>query len=947
MRQKLFAFFVIVSGISNFCSAQGKKTAIIKGKLVNKSTKAPFNDLKISLPELSAFTRSDGEGNFEVSEVPYGKQTIIISGYDAKSDTIQVNVDNDVVDIKDITITPNENGVPLQENGEIPTIAIANDDASSGSDVGTESSGADELLIASRDPFVFTARSLGAYYFRPRGVYGTDAEVNGVSIVPALSGHVTWGQELGDQTDVFRGTSSHFGLEPSPYTFGGVNGSSYFSANAADFSKETKVSYTASDHTWKNKIMFTSATGLSKKGWAFAVSANKRWAEQGYRPGTNFDGYAYYAGISKVIKKSQFNLSTFGTPISQAKYFTNTTEEVFNLSGTNYYNPAWGYQTVNGKQVVRSSDVQNVFLPRTVLNYEYKPSDKLRWTSAIGYQFGKDKGSFLDGYPYSSPYGNYYRNLPSYYYTLVPPNIPVGNAIKQNILNNPNLLQIDWDDLYSANRLNTQTVNNVNGITGNNYTGIESAHVLSNRVTDMQQYTFNTNAEYSVNKHLTLYGGLTFNKLTTEFYQEVADLLGGQFFVNYNTFPAQTTIPNPNYVQNNLNNPNAIIRTGDKYGYDYSIHMTNALAWGQAVYTLQKFDFFAAVNVGDNSFYREGFYRNGLFPNNSYGKSATNNFLTYAAKGGVTYKITSKNYLFVNAEYSVTPPAVTNTYISAATRDFTVANPTVQNNRSVEGGYLLKSSKINARVVGYVNDVVNATEIKRFFNDDPAYYTYVNYIMQHENTRSIGTELMLDYRFTQALNVTGIAAIGEAFYANRPDVSEIADNDPSQVITTSKAYIKNYYLGTGPQSAYVARVNYRGKGLWDANISFNYLDRSYVQINPNRRTTEAAGTIPAGSPQWQAIFNQEELPSSFTVDLHAGKTFQLSRLSHFVRKTSGSNTTLYVSLGIGNLLNNTNVVLSGREQMRYDFTTNNPAKFPNTYLYGPGINYFLLIALKF
>ncbi len=951
MMQKPLLFIVFACTIPLLSFGQGKKTAIVKGKLINQATKKPFNDLKVTMPELSAFTTSDGEGNFTISEVPFGRQVIIINAYNAKSDTLRIDVESEVVDLNDISITPNEKGVSSsQENGEIPTIVISDVDPSSGSDFGggSNAAGGDELLIASKDPFVNVARSLSAYYFRPRGIRGTDAEINGIGIIPAISGSITWVQEFGDQTDIFRGTESRYGLEPSAYEFGAVNGSSYFSATAADFSQGTKVTYAASDHTWKNKVMYTTSTGVSKKGWAFAASANKRWAEQGYRPGTSFDGYAYYAGVSKVFKKGSLNLTTFGSPLKQARYLDNsTTQEDFNLAKNNYYNPTWGYQTVDGKQVVRNSDIQNVFQPTTILNYDYKPSEKTRWNTAVGYQFGTDRASSLDYYNAASPFGNYYRNMPSYYYTSVPPSIQTGNALTQQILNNPNLLQVNWDELYAANAINTQTIYNVNGVAGNNVTGKESSYVMADKVNDLKKLTFNSNVEHTVNEHLTIYGGLSAYTQTDHVYKQVTDLMGGDFFVNYNQFATQQTIPNPNYIQNNLNAPNAVIRNGDIYGYDLAIRLNEIKGWGQAIYTFDKFDFFAAVSTGNSSFSRDGYYKNGLFPNNSYGVSPTQNFFTYSAKAGVTYKISPKNFLFVNAAYLTAPPTVSNTYISVATRDMTVPDPTVQRTQSIEGGYLLKSSKINARVVGYINNVLDATEIKRFYNDDPAYNTFVNYIMQHENTRSIGTELMLDYRLTHAFNITGVAAIGESYYANRPDVSQVLDNDPNQQLVASKAYIQNYYLGNGPQSAYSAKLNYRGKNYWDANISFNYLTRNYVEINPNRRTEAAAGLVPQGSAQWHAIFDQEELPSFFTVDLHAGKTFQLSRLSDFVKKASGTNTTLYISMGISNLLNNTNIILRGREQLRYDFTYENPAKFPNTYLYGFGINYFLSMTLSF
>ncbi|MFI5196819.1 MAG: carboxypeptidase-like regulatory domain-containing protein, partial [Chitinophagales bacterium] len=123
MSHKFFVFIIILSCIPGFIFGQNKKTAIVKGKLINSVTQAPFSDLKVTIPALNAFTTSDGEGNFEISEVPYGKQTIIITAYNATSTTINVVVDKDVVDMKNINITPNDSGASPGSN-EIPTIAL-------------------------------------------------------------------------------------------------------------------------------------------------------------------------------------------------------------------------------------------------------------------------------------------------------------------------------------------------------------------------------------------------------------------------------------------------------------------------------------------------------------------------------------------------------------------------------------------------------------------------------------------------------------------------------------------------------------------------------------------------------------------------------------------------------------------------------------------------------
>ena len=941
MGLKLFLISLLLT-ISCLTYGQAGKTAIVKGKLLNSATRSPFTDLKISIPVLNVFTSSDGEGNFVISEVPFGAQTLIVSSFDAQSDTLRITVDKDIVDLGDISIRPSDKAAS-SVNNDIPTITIDDNNSTASEDDGVSAQNASGVLASGTDPFLRTVATLfGLHNYHYRGYVNEPHEfqVNGVSLNDLQTNASSWTQ-MGRLYDIFYQRNTVYGLKPSSFTFGSVNGSAYYDATAANQQAYTKVSFTLTDRNYTNGLMLTHNSGLMKSGWAYSVSFAKRWAQNGYVPGTFYDDYSYYAGASKQMNKGRLNISTFGSPIDHGKAGS-ATHELYDLAGTNYYNRNWG--ELNGEKV--NARVEKYFRPVTIVNYEYKPTDKTRWNTAIGYEAGKDKNSFLDGYNSSSPYGDYYRNLPSYYYTFFPPDTATGKAVDKAIRADPGKLQIDWNRMYQDNYINTQTINNVHGIPGNNVTGRLSEYILANRVNDMRKFTFNTNIEHALTEKITLYGGLTFVSQRDEYYNQAVNLLGGDFFVNYNQFASQQYIGNPNYNQNNLNDPNAIIKVGDKYGYDYAIQSFNTLLWGQAVYTIDKFDFFAAVKGTDNSFDRDGFMRNGLFPNNSYGLTPSQSFLTGAVKAGVNYKFDARNILFLNAGYTSSPPSPDNTYVSAAIRDFTVTNPTAQHTKSLEAGYVAKASNLSVRVVGYLNDITNQTEIKRFYNDDPAFQTFVNYVMQGENTRSIGTELAVEYKVSRQVSVVGVASIGKAIYTNNPNISVYLDNDTLQHAIPDKAYIKNYYLSAGSQTTCVAGINYHPKRDFYVNVNFNYFDRNYVEINPNRRTIAATGLYPVGSPQWHEVLDQEELPAAFTVDLKAGKKFQLSRMSKAVSRHS-KNAVLDVYGSIGNLLNNTNVINSGYEQLRFDYTYHNPDKFANKYIYAYGINYSITVSLKF
>ena len=910
------------------------KTATVKGKVLNKVTKSFFNDVKVAILELKAVVASEGEGNFQLNEVPMGKYTVVFGGTNAQTDTITLVVDKDIVDMGDIMLTPK---IDISEaSADIPTIAIEENTTQEDENASSSAQSSSGFYVANQDPFLrVAALTFGTYRFRPRGYDNADVQVNGAPIQDLETGYASFAQ-IGGLNDVMRDRVITYGLKPSDYTFGTVKGSTYINATAADQRQGTTVSFFNSNRSFRDRVMITYNSGVDKNGWAYSGSLSRRWANEGYVAGTFYDATSFYAAVSKLTKKGQFNLTAFGAPTRRGKASMEQ-DEVYGLAGSHFYNADWGWQ--QGKK--RNSRVSDVFQPVVIANYTYKPSDRTRWNTAISYEFGKAKNSNIDFYNGYSPSPDYYRNLPSYYLTGATPNQAYADAIKTQYLNNPSLLQIDWDGLYDANRTNISTV--PNGANGQLLTGKQSIYVMSNTVDDVKKGSFNSNIEHSVNEHVSLFGGLNFIYQQDEYYKQLTDLLGGDFFVNLNQFAVQQGVGSTAYNQNDLNNPNQVIKVGDKYGYNYILKAMKSTAWGQATFSYNKFYFFGGAELGMRSFSREGLMRNGLFPDNSYGQSATLNFTTYKFKGGLSYNLDLRNLVYVNAGYFTDAPGVENTYVSDKSRDITISNPKVSRTSTMELGYLHKSAKLNLRVTGYATDVKDNTLIKRYFNDDPSFLTFVNYVMQGVNTRSIGTELALTYKINKLFDVTGVAAVGQYFYTDRPSVTVFQDNDPSKTAVARSVYIKNYYVGAGPQSVYSLDFGYHPRNSWRANVNLNYMDRNYVEVNPDRRTQQAADLVVAGTDQWHKIYDQEKLPSAFTVDVSAGRSFDVGHYYHKLKHK----TTLVFNAGITNLLNNTNIKMTGYEQLRYDFAGKNPDKFPNKYGYAYGINYFVNLSLRF
>jgi hypothetical protein len=737
--------------------------------------------------------------------------------------------------------------------------------------------------------------------------------------------------------DVFRSNTGIYGLSPAEYAFGDVQGSRYYDISPAVQSRQSKMTYSLANKTYAQRIMLTHSTGVSDKGWAFSVSAGRRWANEGYIPGTFINAYSYYVGASKYTGSRSLLSAILLGSFSERGKAAAATDELFDLSGSHYYNPNWGYQ--DGR--VRNTRINRQHIPALMISFEHQPSEKTLWRSALCVQAGNTSNSALDWYKGPDPRPDYYRNLPSFFAADDP---ATAAALSETLRNDPDhKLQVDWQRLYAANYSNYEWLRNANGINGNDIYGRRSVYVIGNDVEQVRKISLGSSLHKQLPRRCSWDAGLHARVQQTTYYRELADLLGGDYFLNNNMFAEQQFPANPAFMQQDLTVPDRAVRQGEKYRYHFRYDFRQITAWSQLQADLRKWHFFAAARANYTQYSRTGYYRSGLFPDQSEGTISVAVPPALSGKAGITYKVNGRNYLFANACVTQEDPGADNRFIAPRTRSQLLEQVPLQLTQSMEGGYLMKAPRLNIRAVFYATLVSNATSIRRFYNDDPAYQTFVNYAMQGIGMQMSGTELAMAWQLNPVLSLQAVAALGQAFYTNNPHIQVFNDNDTTLQPGTRRAYIKNYYLPVGPQSAYGAGASYNGRRYWYARINASYLAQNYVAINPDRRTYEAAGLMPAGSPQYNAIYTQERLDPFFVLDVSGGKSLRLRKIS----KAIAWRWTLNMNAGVSNVLNNRNIKTGGYEQLRYDFANNNPAKFPSKYFYGYGRTFLLSLGLKY
>lgn len=902
------------------------QNSIIKG-VVTDDLNNFVDGAVVSLKGTSYSATTDSKGVFEIANVPFGNYTVEVSSDNHLAYTREVKVTAVTSDLGFISTVANTS-MAEDSQDNIPVVSLSDSEVKESS---TQS--VSGVLNASRDVFnAATSFTFSAARFRVRG-YDNENNVtymNGVPMTDLNNGNsmfFLWG----GLNDVTRNRESFTGLSASTFAFGEIGGGNYIDTRASKQRKQLSASFALSNRAYDNRAMVTYGTGLMKGGWAVAGSLSRRWSDEGYIPGTYYNGWSYFLAGEKIINtEHSVSLTMFGSPTERGKS-SPAMQEMYDLAGTNYYNPTWGYQ--NGEK--RNASVNISHQPTVLLSHDWKINNQSLLRSSASFTFGENINTGLDWYNAPDPRPDFYRKLPSY---IDDP--AVAQQVADMLRNNEALRQIQWDELYQVNLNSFETIQDANGITGNTYSGKRSKYILEERVADSRKFSLSSTYNTSVGDNSQLTAGAVYMKQRTDNFKRVNDLLGGEFYVDINQYAEQDFADSLNAIQNDANNPNRILKEGDKFGYNYTSDISYASLWLQNQWKLEKFDFFAAMEISQTSFFRTGNVKNGLFQNNSYGESRRQFFVNYAVKGGATYKINGRNYLFLNLAHLTRAPYFENAFISARTRNEFVPGLTDERIASAEGGYLLRAPKVKARAVFYVTEFKNQTNTVSFYHSD--YRNFVNYSISDIDKRHLGTELAIDYTLGKGFSTSMVLALGQYFYTSRPLANITVDNTSEQLATNQIVYAKNFYVSGTPQDAITVGLNYRAKRFWFINLNANFYDNTYLDFNPARRTEAAVDLVDEYTTQWENIVKQEKADPQFTLDLFGGKSWKLNTYFKSMKK----NTFLVLNAGVSNILNNKDQITGGYEQLRYDYVERNPDSFRPKYFYSLGTTYFVNLILR-
>lgn len=755
--------------------------------------------------------------------------------------------------------------------------------------------------------------------------------INGAPMNDAESGQFRYSL-IGGLNYQARDVENSLPFESNTFAMPGLAGSNNYNFRPSHYAAGHRVAVSGANRNYTLRAMYTFNTGLSDKGWAFTGNLTYRWADRGYVKGTFYNSLSYFLGVEKVFNDNHsLSFVTWGNPTERSSQGP-ATDESYWLANSNYYNPYWGYQ--NGE--IRNSRVINDFAPTALFTWDWKINDDMRLTTSLSGKYSMYKSTKLNYNNSENPQPDYWKNLPSSYYDVWDDSDPADRT--ENNLANWNKAylfftsseanrQINWDRLYTSNRNASAQ-------------GADAMYYIQAKNNNQLAFTLTSSLKTELTKNTNLDLGFILSTTKGMHYQTMEDMLGATSYHNINTYALGSYPVYADQVQYDLNNPNATVGVGDRFGYDYNLNVNKANVWATYSFSADVVRGFVSGRVGGTSMQRDGKMRNGMAKDNSYGKSATARFLDGGFKVGATSDLGGGSILTLGLGYEVKTPSASDAFQAPEVNNNFVKNLVNEKVFSSEIGYQLDCSWLHANINAYYYYMTDVTDWQQFYFDNINSFSYVS--LTNMRKEAYGIEWGLDFKITSAFSIKSFGTISDAKNLNNANVRYMDAN--KGVVNEDICWNKGMREYGTPLSVYNIGLSYHSGG-WYIDLNGNYYDRIYLSYAPNLRyqnTLEANGRFDGINYD---VPEQIKGKGGFMLDASIGKSIYLKRGQ------------LSINLMLTNILNNTKITTGGFEQSRSDVTytqtgaVNNERTYkfsrnPKLY-YAYGINGMLNITYRF
>ncbi|BDD00123.1 TonB-dependent receptor [Persicobacter psychrovividus] len=508
MQHKFYVLFgmLLVLFSTTFAQAQ----SLLKGHILEESTNEPIIGANVIIKKTTDGTITNIDGDFELKTKLDGKQTIVVSFVGMLSKEIDVELNNSTIDLGEIMMKSDAVGLD-----EVKIIASVAQDRKTPVAVSTVTPKELESKLGNSEfpsvlkstPGVYTTNDGGGFgdsRITLRG-FGNDniaVMINGIPVNDMENSAVYWSNWAG-LSDVTRTMQVQRGMGASKLAVPTAGGTINILTKTTDAEAGGSIGYVMGNDGYQ-KLAMTTSTGLMSNGWAITLSGSKT-VGNGYIDGTAFEGYSYFANISKIINKNHtVAFNAFGAKQWHGQNRSKQLVSTYEDNGRRY-NQDWGY--LNGEEYNGRANFYSK--PQLSLNHYWTLNEKMNIATSLYASFGNGGGQSL----------NITDNRELYH---------LGGNV-----NNP----IDFTRHYQENGEN----------------GESSLY----RIASMNNHSWYggiTTLSWEINEYLNFTGGADVRYYYGEHYQRLDDLIGGEYItVSRNIFGQRTE---------------HIAHVGDKMGYD-------------------------------------------------------------------------------------------------------------------------------------------------------------------------------------------------------------------------------------------------------------------------------------------------------------------------------------------------------------------------------------------
>ena len=535
---KIRALLVILLTLA--CAGAYAQDGGVKGKVVSRDGRVALSNVKVVVEPLGVTVMTDNHGNFNIDQLPKGEYQLKFEAPEFENLDLAIRVDKMVKNLNSVVMAPDVQYV-------IDDAVFAEFD----SDTAADGQSLPSSLSSSKDVF----NNIASYKFSEMrfNVRGYDSQyssiyLNGIRFNDAMTGYGPWSLWSG-LNDATRNQENYTGLEASDFGIGGIGGMTKVNARASQMRKGFRVSVSNGNQMYRFRAMVSYGSGQLDNGWSYAFSVGTRQGGNGYVDGVYYNSYSYFASAEKLFGQNHRLALTLLASPSERGAQQASTDEAYALFGNNYYNPNVGYQA--GK--LRNSRVRNTHEPIVMLNYTWDMSENTRLNAATSLRFGRNGYSALTWNAGADPRGDYYRYMPNSDKTQIVPGITtdetiyfyaMDGAIAKGVWDG----MLDYDKFFQTNMRNIDTDPVLSKLMGNNS---RSNYMIEERHTDQLDYNLAVNVQHNMRHNMRIVGGANLRVNRTNYYSEIKDLLGGDYWYDIDKF-AERDMASAEAYQNDL-----------------------------------------------------------------------------------------------------------------------------------------------------------------------------------------------------------------------------------------------------------------------------------------------------------------------------------------------------------------------------------------------------------